>query len=103
MGRKTGGQAAGWHVTVKIFLVTITNPKGVLFLVSLLPPFVSAETGPWQALILVVTFNGLSALNILFWGYLSGSALARFAAWPHVGKVSALILVIAVALTWLLD
>ena len=95
---------AGWPITGQIYLVTITNPKGMLFLFGLLPLYIpSGGITVIHGLAMTIVFVSLSALNITFWGLLSGSALGRFARWRHVGKLSALILLTAVALVWGLD
>ncbi|EHJ47527.1 Lysine exporter protein (LYSE/YGGA) [Solidesulfovibrio carbinoliphilus subsp. oakridgensis] len=57
------------------FAVTAVNPKCILFFVAFLPQFVShaAPAGP-QLLLLGLTFVLLSALNVGFYSYLSGTA-----------------------------
>lgn len=95
---------AGLHITAQIFLVTITNPKGMLFLFGLLPALMPPDgLTVARAVIMTLVFVLMSAVNITFWGLLSGTALRRFTTWPHVGKLSAVILLTSVALVWGLD
>ena len=95
---------AGFHITAQIFLVTITNPKGMLFLFVLLPTLMPPDGLTLaRAVIMTLVFVLMSAVNITFWGLLSGTALRRFTTWPHVGKLSAVILLTSVALVWGLD
>ena len=94
----------GFHISLQIFLVTITNPKGMLFLFGLLPALMPPDGLTLaKAALMTVVFVTMSALNISFWGLLSGTALRRFTTWPHVGKLSAVILLTSVALVWGLD
>ena len=98
---KGKGTGASWAVSAQIFLVTITNPKGVLFIFALLPVYIpDAGVSFGHGLAMTVVFIALSASNTTFWGLLSGSALNQFTTWPHVGKLSATILLTAVALVW---
>lgn len=56
------GQA--WTAFRDGFLVTVFNPKGILFFVAFVPQFIRADDGyAAQAAILVATFTALAVLN----------------------------------------
>ena len=109
MDLAAGGGAAphspGWHLTLKMFLTTLSNPKGFVFMFGLMPQFIPEETQLSfdTAAVMTVTFVGLSALNATLWGLLADQVLGRLAQWRHVGKLSALILLMAVSLIWISD
>ncbi len=90
MWRGAGGEAAGVRVLKAgrsrgrmfrhAFLVTLLNPKGLVFFVAFAPQFIDAGA-PYepQAAILVGTFTGLGFLNAILWGLAAGEMRARFA------------------------
>lgn len=62
------------------FLVTLLNPKGLVFFVAFAPQFID-PAAPYlpQAAILVATFTALGAVNAVLWGVAAGEMRARFA------------------------
>lgn len=77
------------------FLVTLLNPKALVFFVAFAPQFIDpAALYLPQAAILVATFTALGAVNAVLWGLAAGEMRARFArpgamAWAErVGGVS---------------
>lgn len=61
------------------YLVTLLNPKGIVFFVAFVPQFVDpARPLLQQFAVLIVTFVSLAALNVLVWAYLAGEMRARF-------------------------
>jgi threonine/homoserine/homoserine lactone efflux protein len=57
------------------WLVTALNPKSILFFVAFLPQFLDPTVPyPQQAVLLVVTFVSLAALNALAYALLAGAA-----------------------------
>lgn len=62
------------------FVVTVLNPKGIIFFVAFVPQFVD-PTRPViaQFAILEATFVTLAALNVIIWAYLAGELRTRFA------------------------
>lgn len=71
-----GGPAKGWR---QGFLSNITNPKVLVFYVSVLPQFMSAGSGPVEGLTLAYTH----ALVSLVWLLALVAALHRAATWLH--------------------
>ncbi len=62
------------------FLVTLLNPKALLFFVAFAPQFIDPTAAyPPQAAILVATFTALGAVNAVLWGLAAGEMRARFA------------------------
>jgi threonine/homoserine/homoserine lactone efflux protein len=60
------------------FLVTLLNPKGLVFFVAFAPQFIdSAGDYAAQAAILSLTFTALGALNAALWGLAAGEMRAR--------------------------
>lgn len=61
------------------YLVTVLNPKGIVFFVAFAPQFVDpARPLPTQFAILIATFVTLATLNVIIWAYLAGEMRARF-------------------------
>lgn len=62
------------------FVVTVLNPKGIVFFVAFLPQFVDpARPLMPQFAILEATFVTLAALNVIIWAFLAGEMRTRFA------------------------
>lgn len=62
------------------FLVTLLNPKALVFFVAFAPQFIDPAQGyARQAAILVATFTVLGALNAALWGLAAGEMRARAA------------------------
>ena len=56
--------AAGWSAFRDGFLVTVFNPKGILFFVAFVPQFIRPDAGYLgQAAFFVLAFTGLGILN----------------------------------------
>ena len=89
--------------TAFAFLTTITNPKGLLFVFGIFPNFITLDGSFDQAYaaILILTFMTLSMTVSGTWGLLASFALSGLARWRHLGKLSATMIVIAVAWVWL--
>ena len=100
-GQPEVARSIGFGLMTKAFLVTITNPKGFVFVFGIIPSILSKDQiNPLSSLILILTFLTMSALNASAWGLLANGLLGCLARWPHVGKVSALILLAAIVLAW---
>ena len=62
------------------FLVTLLNPKGLVFFVAFAPQFIDpAQAYAPQAAILVLTFTMIGAVNAVLWGLAAGEMRARLA------------------------
>jgi threonine/homoserine/homoserine lactone efflux protein len=72
-GQATGSARGDWRDG---FLTAALNPKGLLFFVALMPPFLDAEraAGP-QLLAMGLTFCGLAV--VVYLGYVSLTLAAR--------------------------
>lgn len=66
------------------FLVGATNPKTIVFLVAILPLFVSHGTGnlTTQILVLGLVFSAIALICDNAWGFFAGTARAWFARSP---------------------
>ena len=71
---ETSGPRMGLHA----FLVTVTNPKGLVFFIAFLPQFIdpAAPAGP-QLAIMVATFTILGAVNALIYALAAGTLRQR--------------------------
>ena len=60
------------------FVITLLNPKSLMFFVAFAPQFLSAEAAflP-QAAAMVLTFTALGWINAVLWGLAAGGARAR--------------------------
>jgi threonine/homoserine/homoserine lactone efflux protein len=67
------------------FTVGATNPKTVIFLVAILPEFVSRSAGyvPEQILLLGLVFSAIALVSDNLWGIVAGSARSWFAKSPR--------------------
>ena len=91
----------------KAFLITVSNPKSILFFVAFVPQFMSAE-GSFlvQSAILLATFTTLSLMNSGSYSFLAGlvgKGLANPAAQRKVGYAGGCALIGAGALTLALE
>ncbi|MGM0584437.1 MAG: LysE family translocator [Pseudomonadota bacterium] len=79
-----GGQAAARRARGparmfrESFLVTLLNPKGLVFFVAFAPQFIDASA-PYlpQAAVLIATFTAIGAVNAVLWGLAAGEMRAR--------------------------
>ena len=78
LARRTG--ESGAKIFRQSFLVTLLNPKGLVFFAAFAPQFIdpAAAYAP-QAAILVATFTVLGFLNAILWGLAAGEMRARLA------------------------
>ena len=93
----------GWRIGLHTFLVTVFNPKGLVFFVAFLPQFMDprAPLLP-QGVVLASTFVGLGGLNALGYALLLGTlrdAFGRPAARRLLGRLSGAVLIGAGVLT----
>lgn len=74
---KTAG-VSGVKMAVHAFIVTATNPKGIVFFIAFLPQFLNpaAPAAP-QLVIMVATFTVLGALNALIYALAAGELRER--------------------------
>lgn len=73
------GQGGGLGVFTNAFVVTVLNPKGIIFFVAFVPQFVDpARPLLMQFAILEATFVALATINVILWAYLAGEMRARF-------------------------
>jgi len=78
---------AGPRLARQAFLVTLFNPKGIIFFLAFFPQFLNHAAPLWpQMLILGTTFLVLGFLNAIAYGLLAGSAKASLQnpAWQRV-------------------
>lgn len=80
-GRTLEGKAAGTsgpRMALNSFLVTVTNPKGIVFFIAFVPQFLNpaAPAAP-QLVIMVATFTVLGALNALIYALAAGELRER--------------------------
>ena len=75
------GKAAGTSgakMAINAFLVTVTNPKGIVFFIAFVPQFLNPAAPPAPQLILMVaTFTVLGALNALIYAIAAGELRER--------------------------
>lgn len=78
-------QASSWTLLRQGFIVGISNPKTIVFLVAVLPQFVSIDAGavPMQMLLLGVTLLVVGFICDMVWAMLAGTARAWFAQSPR--------------------
>lgn len=98
----TGGLIGGLRFSLFAFLTTITNPKGLLFVFSIFPQFIPPDCSfdRTYAAALILTFVFLSLTVSGTWGFFGSYALRGLVNWPHLGKLSATMIVLAVTWVW---
>jgi len=102
---QAAGRLGRLQFTGFAFLTTISNPKGLLFVFGVFPNFI-VDDGSFDvsyAAILIATFLTLSLTVSGTWGLLAGFAFADLAKWRHLGKLSAVMIVLAVAWVWMVS
>jgi threonine/homoserine/homoserine lactone efflux protein len=74
----------GWRILRQGFLVGVSNPKTIVFLVAILPQFVDPERGrvPWQLIELGLIFVLVALVCDSIWALIAGSARGWFATSP---------------------
>jgi threonine/homoserine/homoserine lactone efflux protein len=72
------GARGPWRIFREAFLVTLFNPKALVFFVAFVPQFVdpTAPVAP-QFSILIATFATLGFVNAILWGLAAGEMRAR--------------------------
>ncbi|MEO0731151.1 MAG: LysE family translocator, partial [Pseudomonadota bacterium] len=82
--RQRAGAISGWGMMRTTFLVTVLNPKAIVFFVAFVPHFIDASSAyvP-QAIVMVATFVALAAVNILIYTTVAAAA-GRAIATPHI-------------------
>ena len=81
------------------FIVGVSNPKTVIFLVAILPQFVTSSGGavPAQILLLGLIFSAIALISDTIWGLAAGTVRSWFARSPRrlelVGGVGGLCIV----------
>ncbi len=72
------GARSPWRMFREAFLVTLFNPKALVFFVAFVPQFVdpAAPVAP-QFAILIATFTTLGFVNAVLWGLAAGEMRAR--------------------------
>ncbi|MCC7495746.1 MAG: LysE family translocator [Fimbriimonadaceae bacterium] len=66
---------ARWRVAFNIWLITATNPKGIVFMVAFLPQFLSPDHDPRRQLwVMAVTFVSLAIVNATLYTTCAASA-----------------------------
>ncbi|MEM6439412.1 MAG: LysE family translocator [Pseudomonadota bacterium] len=82
LAKRSRGPAGGaaWRMFRESFVVTLLNPKGLVFFVAFTPQFIdpAAPLAP-QLVILIATFTALGFLNAVLWGLAAGEMRARVA------------------------
>lgn len=78
-------ELATWVVVRQGFVVGVSNPKTIVFLVAVLPQFVSLQAGavPAQMMVLGVVFVVIALLSDSVWALAAGSAQEWFASSPR--------------------
>lgn len=78
MALDLAGQATGerqWPIFRDAFLVTLFNPKGIVFFMAFVPQFITPAHGfAGQAVVLIATFVVLGMLNAAAYVWLAGTA-----------------------------
>ncbi|PHP66244.1 lysine transporter LysE [Zhengella mangrovi] len=70
-----GGATARWPVFRDAFLVTLFNPKGIVFFLAFVPQFITpAHDFASQALVFVIVFTALGIVNAAAYAALAGTA-----------------------------
>lgn len=83
---QAGGRAKGfWAAARDGFLVSVSNPKTVVFLVAVLPQFIDAGQGhvPAQLLLLGAIFTVISVVSDSMWCLLAGGVRTWFGRSPR--------------------
>lgn len=90
--RKERGDAGGtasrsiapWRLLVQGFIVGVTNPKGIVFFIAVLPQFVDYSGGnvPLQMLVLAGIAAIVALISDSMWALLAGTAREWFARSP---------------------
>ena len=64
-----------WRLFANTYLVTASNPKGIVFFVAFLPQFIDpARPVPPQLLLLAITFVAMATLNATLYAVFAGAA-----------------------------
>ena len=78
-----GGQqpVSDWRVLRQGFIVGVTNPKSIVFLVAILPQFVDSSRGavPAQLIVLGLIFVLIALISDSVWAVIAGTARGWFA------------------------
>ena len=85
VGSAAGPQrVSGWRILRQGFLVGVSNPKTIVFLVAILPQFVDPGRGhvPWQLIELGLIFVLMALVCDSIWALVAGSARGWFATSP---------------------
>ena len=90
-------EGSRWRLFLNTYIVTATNPKGIIFFVAFLPQFVDTAAGSAgkQLWILAITFVSLAIVNATVYTIFAGYAAARLASgkarrWFNLGGGSLL-------------
>lgn len=84
--------SSSWRVLLQGFLVGVTNPKTIIFLVAVLPQFVDHRHGSAaiQMAVLGLIFTAVALVCDGAWALLAGTTRARFARSPkRISQMSA--------------
>lgn len=74
-------QVSGWRILRQGFMVGVSNPKTIVFLVAILPQFVDPGRGhvPWQLIELGLIFVLVALVCDSIWALIAGTARGWFA------------------------
>jgi threonine/homoserine/homoserine lactone efflux protein len=84
-GGADAGRVAPWRLLGQGFLVGVTNPKSIVFLVAALPQFVDVSRGgvPLQMIVFGVEFALIALVCDSVWALIAGTARGWFARSPR--------------------